>query len=717
MRIEQYFLITDYALWEVILNGDSPSPTRTIEGVEKQYPPTTVEDKLARRNELKARGTLLMALPNKHKLKFNSYKTAKFLMEAIEKRFGGNKESKKVQKTLLKQQYENFNGTSSEGLDQIYDRLQKLISHLEIHRETISQEDLNLKLLRSLPSEWRTHALIWRNKPDLEILSMDDLYNKLKIYEAGVMRSSSTSQNTQNIAFVSSNNTNSTNNVVSAAHGVSAANTKSNASSLPNLDSLSYDWRDRAEEGPTNFALMAYTSLSSSSTSNSDTEVSICSKSCQKSYATLKEHYDNLTKDYNKSQLNVGAFKADLESVEPRLEVPDSEEENEPESKSKLRKLSFAKVNFVKPNEHVKTPRESVKKEESNRQSKYPRKNSHCPRAFGWKFEEIHVTWTHLERSGQEYNSTSKLVMIKLTDHGDGVRNSGDTSNFPQLDNEDLKQIDPDDMEEIDLKTKVECYNCHIKGHFAREHDNRNREVPRKTVPVEDTTLNALVSQCDGLGYDWRDHVEKGLINFSLMAYTSSSSSSTSNSDTKVSVCSKSCQKSYATLKEHCDNLTKDYNKSQLNVGAFKAGLESMEARQESLDKILRKLKKERDDLKLKLEKFESSSKNISRLLDSQLRYHVVPPPYIGNFMPLKPDLVFADEHDVSPPVVAKSDVKTVKSKLKTVSEPIIEDWIPDSEEENEPETKSKLRKPSFAKVIFDEEKPGISWEYHVDDS
>nr|GFC20101.1 ribonuclease H-like domain-containing protein [Tanacetum cinerariifolium] len=128
MKIEQYFLMTDYALWEVILNGDSLLPTRSIEGVETPYPPTNVEEKLARKNELKARGTLLMALPNEHQIKFNSYKNAKSLMGAIEKRFGGNKESKKVQKTLLKQQYENFNGTSSEGLDQIYDRLQKLIS-------------------------------------------------------------------------------------------------------------------------------------------------------------------------------------------------------------------------------------------------------------------------------------------------------------------------------------------------------------------------------------------------------------------------------------------------------------------------------------------------------------------------------------------------------------------------------------------------------------
>nr|GEX33804.1 hypothetical protein [Tanacetum cinerariifolium] len=85
MRIEQYFLITDYSLWEVILNGDSSAPTRVIEGVVQPIVLTTAEQRLARKNELKARGTLLMALPDKHQLKFNIHKDAKTLMEAIEK--------------------------------------------------------------------------------------------------------------------------------------------------------------------------------------------------------------------------------------------------------------------------------------------------------------------------------------------------------------------------------------------------------------------------------------------------------------------------------------------------------------------------------------------------------------------------------------------------------------------------------------------------------
>nr|GEZ11614.1 ribonuclease H-like domain-containing protein [Tanacetum cinerariifolium] len=467
---------------EVIVNGDSPPPKRTVDGIEQTYPPITAEEKLARKNELKARCTLLMALLNEHQLKFNSYKNYKSLMEAIEK--------------------------SSKGLDQTYDGLQKLINQLEILGETISQKDMNLKLLRSLSLEWKTPTLIWRNKPDLETLSMDDLYNNLKIYETEVKGSSSTSQNLQNVAFVSFNSSGSTN----QAHETLAPMV------LRPLDLTKQKWNaitvikgghfarecmaprekrnressDQAEDRPTNFSFMAYTSLGSSSSSSSDSEVSTCSKACLKSYETLKEHYDNLSKDYKKSQLNVRAYKTGLESVEARLVVykknEDIFEENikilklnihlrdnaltelrkklenaekerdeikitsekfensfktlnkmldsqvndkyktgvgyhvvpppytgnfmppkpdliladvdeyvvsesvtsvpaittnkaeTSELKPKSRKPSFVKVEFVKPNEQVKSPRESVKQEEHNRQAKHPRKNSQSPR-------------------------------------------------------------------------------------------------------------------------------------------------------------------------------------------------------------------------------------------------------------------------------------------------------------------------------------------------
>nr|GEU60187.1 putative ribonuclease H-like domain-containing protein [Tanacetum cinerariifolium] len=180
-----------------------------------------------------------MALPDKHQLKFNSHKDAKTLMEAIEKRFGGNTETKKVQRTILKQQFENFTGSSSEDLDQIHDMLQKLVSQLEIHRVSLSQEDVNLKFLHSLPSEWKTHTLIWRNKANLEEHSLDDLFNSLRIYEAEVKHSSSLGNPIQNKAFVSSSNTDSTTDSVSAVTIVFAFCTQFHVSSHPNIDFLS----------------------------------------------------------------------------------------------------------------------------------------------------------------------------------------------------------------------------------------------------------------------------------------------------------------------------------------------------------------------------------------------------------------------------------------------------------------------------------------------
>ncbi|GJR17075.1 ribonuclease H-like domain-containing protein [Tanacetum coccineum] len=177
-------------------NGNTAPKTTLVEGVEKVIPPTTTEEKAQRRLELKARSTLLMGIPNEHQLKFNSIKDAKSLLQAIEKRFGGNAATKKTQRNLLKQQYENFTASSSEVLDQTFDRLQKLISQLEIHGETISQEDVNQKFLRSLSPEWNTHTIVWRNKPEIDTLSLDDLYNNLKIYEPEVKGTSSSSSNT-----------------------------------------------------------------------------------------------------------------------------------------------------------------------------------------------------------------------------------------------------------------------------------------------------------------------------------------------------------------------------------------------------------------------------------------------------------------------------------------------------------------------------------------
>nr|GEV30066.1 hypothetical protein [Tanacetum cinerariifolium] len=243
--------MTDYSLWEVIMNGDSPTPTVVIKGAVQPATILSADQKLARRNELKAHGTLLIALPDKHQLKFNSHKDAKTLMEAIKKRFGGNTKTKKVQKTFLKQQFKNFTGSSSEDLDQIHDRLQKLVCQLEIQGVSLSQEYVNLKFLRSLPSKWKTHTLIWRNKTNLEEHSLDDslddLFNSLKIYETEVRHSSSFRNSTQNLAFVSSSNTDSTTDLVSAATSVSAVCAQLPVPQLDNEDLKQIDVDDLEE--------------------------------------------------------------------------------------------------------------------------------------------------------------------------------------------------------------------------------------------------------------------------------------------------------------------------------------------------------------------------------------------------------------------------------------------------------------------------------------
>nr|GEX36383.1 putative ribonuclease H-like domain-containing protein [Tanacetum cinerariifolium] len=481
MRIEQYFLMTDYSLWEVIMNRHFPVPTCIVEGVSQPVAPTTAEQRLARKNELKARGTLLMALPDKHQLKFNSHKDAKTLMEAIEKRFGGNTETKKVQKTILKQQFENFTGSSSE-------------------------------------------------------------------------------------AFVSSTSTDCTTDSVSVAASVSAACVKLPASPLLNVDSLSN--------------AVIYSFFSSQSTS---------------------PQFDN----------------EDLKGID----VDD--------------------------------------------------------------LEEMDLTW--------------QMAMLTMR-----------ARRFLQKTGRNLRANGPTSMG-FDM-FKVECYNCHRKGYFAREcrspKDPRRPDTAdpqRRTVSVETSTSNALVSQCDGL-----ESVEARLLVY----------------------------KQNESIFEE--------NIKLLNI--------EVQLRDTALITLRQKLEKaehERDDLKLKLEKFQTSSKNLTDLLASQTNektglgynsqdftkamfdcenyyssesdyeswppsnlydrfqpsggYHAIPPPYIGTFMPPKPDLVFntaliAVETDHLAFNVQLSPLKPEQdlSHTSRPSAPIIEDWASDSEEESEPKDPQQFV-PSFA--------------------
>ncbi|GKA94604.1 ribonuclease H-like domain-containing protein [Tanacetum coccineum] len=276
-------------------------------------------------------------------------------------------------------------------------------------------------------------------------------------------------------------------------------------------------------------------------------------------------------------------------------------------------------------------------------------------------------------------------------------------------------------------KSKVECFNCHKRGHFAREcktprnQDSRNKEPTRRTVPVEETTSNALVS------------------------YSSSSTNSEVSNDSN---CCSSCLECVKNLKEQNEQLVKDLRTARISVVSYKTGLESVEARllvfkkNESvyeedikllkreiylrdldLTELKRKLElatKEKDEVQLTVQKFENSSKSLSKLLDRQimdkcktrLGYNAVPPPYTGNFMPPKSDLVYPSLDDfvevnesVSESVVEKPTVETnePKNARKENGALIIEDWVSDSDEENVPKVKTveMFNKLSFAKINF----------------
>ncbi|GKC23183.1 ribonuclease H-like domain-containing protein [Tanacetum coccineum] len=275
-------------------------------------------------------------------------------------------------------------------------------------------------------------------------------------------------------------------------------------------------------------------------------------------------------------------------------------------------------------------------------------------------------------------------------------------------------------------KSKVECFNCHKRGHFAREckalrnQDNMNRKPIRRTVPVEETTLNVLVSQCDGFGYDWSDQAEEGPTNFALMAYSSTSSSSSTNSEvSNDSNCCSSCLQRVKDLKEQNEELVKDLRTARISVVSYKTGLESVEARllvfkkNESvyeedikllkskiylrdLDIIEVKMKlefatKEKDEVQLTVQIFKNSSKNLSKLLDRQIMDN------LDDFVDMNKSV---SESVVEKPTVETNELETARKENGT---PIIKDWVSDSDEENVPKVKTveMFNKPSFAKINF----------------
>ncbi|GJV92677.1 putative ribonuclease H-like domain-containing protein [Tanacetum coccineum] len=383
MRMRQYICHTDHNLWDVIVNGDLEEEHASTGETSAPLAPKTSKQLAARRNQERVKSILLLAIPNEYLLKFHNIADAKSLWEANKSKFGGNVESKKMQKNVLKHQFEIFSTASNENLDKTYDRFQKLISQSEVHGAPISKEDINQKFLKSLPHSWNQIALIMRNKPDIDEIDIDDLYNNLRVYEDKLKRSSGSNSASQDLAFLSSENTSSTNEVstasgdfgVSTAGGISqvpstpcahdvaysffaqpttspqlengdfhqmdgddleeldlrwqrrsygdngwsnAPTNESSSQALVAQDGLGgYDWSNDFEVEPVNYALMAISSLSSSS--SSDSEVQKCSKQCLESFKTLQMNYGTEREKHNKAKLEIRGYEIALESLESRI--------------------------------------------------------------------------------------------------------------------------------------------------------------------------------------------------------------------------------------------------------------------------------------------------------------------------------------------------------------------------------------------------------------
>nr|GEZ58753.1 hypothetical protein [Tanacetum cinerariifolium] len=336
MRIEQYFLMTDYALWEVIVNGDSPPLMRTVDGIEQTYPPTTAEEKLTRKNELKAKGTLLMALPNEHQLKFNSYKNAKSLMKAIEKRIGGSSSysksgtevstcSKPCLKSYetLKEHYDNSTKDykkSQLNVGAYKASLESIDARLDVYKKNEDVFEKDIKILK-LDIMFRDNALIeLRKKFEKAKNERDDLKLTLEKFK-------NSSKNIRKLlnsqicvktgvgfdSQVFNNQVNDKYKTGKGYHAVPPPYTRNFTPPKPDLILADIDEYVVSES----ITSMPAVVINETKTSKSEP----------------KYFSEPLIEDW----------------------VFDSEDENETETKSKQRKPSFAKIEFVKSNEQMKS--------------------------------------------------------------------------------------------------------------------------------------------------------------------------------------------------------------------------------------------------------------------------------------------------------------------------------------------------------------------------
>ncbi|GJR00520.1 ribonuclease H-like domain-containing protein [Tanacetum coccineum] len=377
-------------------------------------------------------------------------------------------------------------------------------------------------------------------------------------------------------------------------------------------------------------------------------------------------------------------------------------------------------------------------------------------------YNNLRVYEDEMKRSSSSTSTSQNLAFLSSENTSSTNEVSTASGDFGVSTAGGISQIDEDDLEELDLRWQVamltvrvrklqsECYNCHRKGHFAREcRSGRNQgrrsygDNGRSNAPTNESSSQALVAQ-DGLGgYDWSNDFEVEPVNYALMAISSSSSSS--SSDNEVQKCSKQCLESFKTLQKNYDSEREKHSRARLEIQGYELALESLESRIlvheknelawgekyefqnyelkcreikiNNLNLELEKVVKERDELKLKIEKWEESSKNLYELLNSQMStrdktslgygkqlnelsnnsetdseislnvfyvrssneentpandsfskvdgFHAVPPPITKNFLTLRADISFAglDEYAIRNKII---ESKTTNLNTKT---------------------------------------------------
>ncbi|GKA26542.1 hypothetical protein Tco_0712651 [Tanacetum coccineum] len=519
------------------------------------------------------------------------------------------------------------NSKSSLGGKQIKSRKRLMISFqkvptipIEVYDAPVSKEDINRKFLGSFPPSWSQIALIMRNKPNIDQTDIDDLYNKFRVYEDEMKRSSSSTSNSQNLAFLSSENTSRTNEVstVSGDFGVSTTGGTSQVSSTPCADEVMCSFFAQQTTRP-----QLENEVRRKKGKEKHEKKKIREKREKRKRGEKKEN------ERKKDDEGRRREKEKKEGEEKRIEKEkkgSSEEKKGKETRKKYKQNNWLpkgiRKEFQKLISQLEVYVAPVSKEDINQKflRSLPPSWSQIALIMRNKpdidqididdlYNNLRVYEYEMKRSSSSTSNSQNLAFlssentsrtneVSIASKDFRVNTAGGTSQIlstpcidevmfsffaqqttsPQLENEDLQQIDEDDLEELDLRWQVA-----MKGHFAREcNSGRNQgERPygdngKRNASTNEPSSQALVAQ-DGLGdYDWSHDFDEP-VNYTLM--TISSSSSSSSSDNELQNCSKQCLESFKTLQKNYDSEREKHNRARLEIQGYELALESLESR------------------------------------------------------------------------------------------------------------------------------------------